>query len=218
MTVHLEAGTESRPRNTSGLAGWIARWIAPGVCLLGTALAAAVVLVMGYGLNVADGEAATRALAEEAGRWQAASMLGLFAAAALGLAAVRLGRRIGGITGAVATAAGAAVAFLLGAYYASFAAGAVVATFSLDNPGPGLGEATLVVANMVDLTRYAPTLLLLVAALVARRSLPKPLTISAAVIVVLIALPFTTWIAAILAPMWLGVAGAVGGDGSAGRR
>ncbi len=56
----------------------------------------------------------------------------------------------------VATGAGIAVAFLLAAYYSSFAAGAVAGSYSLDDAGPGLGEATLVVANMVQLTRYAP--------------------------------------------------------------
>lgn len=62
---------------------------------------------------------------------------------------------------------------------------------------------------MVELTRYAPSLVLLAAALVARRSLPKPVTIAAAVILAMIFIPFTTWIAAILTPVWLGVAGAV---------
>jgi len=82
----------------------------------------------------------------------------------------------------------------------------------LDEPGPGLGESTLVVANMVDVTRYAPSLVLLVAALVARRSLPKPVTIAAGVILAMVLFPITTWIAVILTPIWLGVAGAVSGS------
>ncbi len=201
MTVQTEAQVASRQRSNE--------WAAPALCLLGTALAVAVVRVMGYGLEVSDGAGATERLIESAGRWQLASMLALVAAAALVLAAVRLGRHIGGVAGVVATGAGTAVAFLLGAYYSSFAAGAVAASYSLDNPGPGLGEATLVVVNMVELTRYAPSLLLLVAALVARKTLPKPLTITAGVILAMVFLPFTTWVAAILTPIWLGVAGAV---------
>ena len=201
MTVQTEAQVASRQRSNE--------WPAPALCLLGTALAVAVVRVMGYGLEVSDGAGATERLIESAGRWQLASMLALVAAAALVLAAVRLGRHIGGVAGVVATGAGTAVAFLLGAYYSSFAAGAVAASYSLDNPGPGLGEATLVVVNMVELTRYAPSLLLLVAALVARKTLPKPLTITAGVILAMVFLPFTTWVAAILTPIWLGVAGAV---------
>ncbi|HZJ07261.1 MAG TPA: hypothetical protein VFD59_17575 [Nocardioidaceae bacterium] len=203
MTAHTETATASRQRDT--------RWVAPGLALLGTALAVAVVPVMGYGLQVADGAGATERLMEQAGRWQLASMLALFAATALVFAAVRLGRHIGGMAGVVATGAGTAVAFLLGAYYSAFAAGAVAASYSLDNPGPGLGEATLVVVNMVELTRYAPSLLLLAAALVARRSLPRPVTIAACVILVMIFVPFTTWVAALLTPIWLGVAGAVSG-------
>ena len=202
MSVHTESNTvhpQTRDRNRSGLI----------VCLAGTVLAVAVVPVMGLGLNAPDGAGVTRLLIDDAGTWQSASMLALFAAAALCLAAVRLGKRIGGTGGVVATGSGIAVAFLLGAYYASFAAGAVVATHVVDNAGPGLGEGTLVVANMVELTRYAPSLVLLAAALVARRSLPKPVTIAAAVILAMIFLPFTTWIAAILTPVWLGVAGAV---------
>ena len=207
MSVHTESKTvhpQTRDRNRSGSI----------VCLLGTVLAVAVVPVMGLGLNAPDGAGVTRLLIEDAGSWQAASMLALFAAAALCLAAVRLGQRIGGTGGMVATGSGIAVAFLLGAYYASFAAGAVVATHVVDDAGPGLGEGTLVVANMVELTRYAPSLVLLAVALVARRSLPKPVTIAAAVILAMIFLPFTTWIAAILTPVWLGVAGAVSREGA----
>lgn len=200
MTVHTET-TAIEPRTT--------RWVAPVLCLLGTALAVAVAAVMGYGLGADDGAGITSVLVEQAGRWQGASMLAVFGAAALCLAAVRLGRHIGGTKGAVATVSGAAVAFLLAAYYASFSAGASVATYVVDNASAGLGEATLVVANMVDVARYAPSLVLLVVALTARRQLTKPVTISAGILVAMLVFPLTSWIAAILVPVWLGVAGAV---------
>lgn len=198
MTVHTEA-IATEPRST--------RWAAPGVCLLGTALAVAVAAVMGSGLGADDGAGVTGLLVESAGRWQGASILAVFGAAALCLAAVRLGRHVGGTAGTVATVSGAAVALLFAAYYASFAAGAAVASFVIDDAGAGLGEATLVVANMVELTRYAPSLVLLVVALTARRSFTKPVTISAGILVAMLVFPLTSWIAALLTPVWLGVAG-----------
>jgi hypothetical protein len=72
------------------------------------------------------------------------------------------------------------VALLLAAYYSSYAAGAIVGSLMLDDVGPGLAEGTLVAANLVEMTRYAPGLALVVAALAGRRLLPRPLVITAA--------------------------------------
>lgn len=185
------------------------RWVSPAIALLGSALAVAIVAVMGLGLFASDGAAVADLLAQESGRWQTASLLAVFAASALLLAAIRLGQHIGGTSGTVATVAGSAVALLLGAYYGSFGGGAVVAAHVLDEVSGGLGEATLVLANMVELTRYAPSLVLLMVAVVARRSLPKALTITAGVLIVVLLFPITTWIAVIATPVWLGIAGAV---------
>ena len=56
---------------------------------------------------------------------------------------------------------------------------------------------------------HAPGTALLAAAVLARRVLPKPLTIVAVVLLALTFVPFTTWLVAIVVPIWLGVAGAV---------
>ena len=147
----------------------------------------------------------TERLTDNAARYQLASILAIFAAAGLGLAAVRLGRRIGGQAGSVATVAGAAVALLCAAYYSAYAAGSNVASFVIDDPGAGVGEATLVLLNGLDLARYAPGLLLVAAVLAARRRLPRSVTISAWVLLVVMLVPMTTWVAALLIPVWLGV-------------
>ena len=57
-----------------------------------------------------------------------------------------------------------------------YAAGSNVASFVIDEPGPGVGEATLVLLNGLDLARYAPGLLLVAAVLAARRRLPRSVT------------------------------------------
>lgn len=59
--------------------------------------------------------------------------------------------------------------------------------------GAGLGEGTLVAVNLVEMSRYAPGLALVVAALVARKALGKPLAISAGVLLLMMVIPFTTW-------------------------
>ena len=151
----------------------------------------------------------TERLTDNAARYQLASILAIFAAVGLGLAAVRLGRRIGQQAGSVATAAGAAVAFLSAAYYSAYAAGSNVASFVIEEPGAGVGEATLVLLNGLDLARYAPGLLLVAAVLAARRRLPKSVTISAWGLLVVMFVPMTTWIAALLIPVWLGVTAAI---------
>ncbi len=68
-----------------------------------------------------------------------------------------------------------------------------------------MGEASLVLLNVVEVTRYAPSLLLVAAVLVARRRLPKAITVSAGLLAVLTVFPMTSWIAAVLIPIWLGV-------------
>ena len=84
-----------------------------------------------------------------------------------------------------------------------------MASFVIDEPGAGVGEATLVLLNGVDLARYAPGLLLVAAVLAARRRLPKSVTISAWGLLVVMFVPMTTWIAALLIPVWLGVVAAI---------
>lgn len=155
-----------------------------------------------------SGAEVTAGLVADAGPLTAGSIIAVLAAAGLVLAAVRLGRAVGGGLGATVTTAGAAVAVLFAAFYATFGAGAVVATQSLADPGPGLGESALLLLNLVEITRYAPTLVLAVAAVVARRVLPRPVWIAAAVIAVLTVVPFTSWVAALLAPVWLGASAA----------
>ena len=174
-------------------------------CLLSAVVTAGCFFVLGIGSGAGSGAEVTERLTDNAARYQLASILAIFAAVGLGLAAVRLGRRIGGQAGSVATVAGAAVAFLCAAYYSAYAAGSNVASFVIDDPGAGVGEATLVLLNGVDLARYAPGLLLVAAVLAARRRLPRSVTIPAWVLLVVMLVPMTTWIAALLIPVWLGV-------------
>jgi hypothetical protein len=155
-----------------------------------------------------SGAEVTAGLVDDAVLLTAGSIIAALAASCLVLAAVRLGRAVGGDLGATLITSGAAVAVLFSAYYATFGAGAVVATQSLADPGAGLGESALLLLNLVEITRYAPTLVLAVAAVAARRMLPRPVWIAAAVIAVMTVLPFTSWVAALLAPVWLGASAA----------
>ena len=68
---------------------------------------------------------------------------------------------------------------------------------------------TLGVVDLTELVRYAPPLALVVAALAARRRLPRLVWVPAAVLTVLLVLPFTTCLAAVLVPLRLGLAGAL---------
>lgn len=179
------------------------------VSLGGALLAVTVVAVMGDPLRASTAREATDAMVSSAGRLQLAVAVSIIASAALLTAAARLGRRLPGDAGRVATTAGAAVAVLLAAYYGAYASGAVVGTLVLDEPSPGLGESALVVANMVEMTRFAPAIALLVAAIAARRHLPTAAVVTAGLLAVLTALPFTGWVAAILVPVWLGVVGSL---------
>ena len=176
------------------------------ICLLSAAMTAGCFFVLGIGSGAGTGAEVTKRLTDNAARYQLASILAIFAAVGLALAAVRLGRRIGGQAGSVATVAGATVAFLCAAYYSAYAAGSNVASFVIDEPGAGVGEATLVLLNGFDLARYAPGLLLVAAVLAARRRLPRSVTVSAWVLLVVMFVPMTTWISALLIPVWLGVA------------
>ena len=139
------------------------------------------------------------------------SILAVLVSAALVLAAVRLGRSVPGDAGTVLLAAGCAVALMYAGYYAVFGAGGVVASQMLDEPGPGLGEATTLLLNIMEITRYAPGLALVAAAVAARRHLSRWIHVTAAVLLVLTLVPLTSWAAALLAPMWLALAGAAVG-------
>ena len=178
------------------------------LCAVGSAAAVAVIPLAG-GAAGSDGLAVADDLVASSTRVQWAAVLAAVAAAALILAAVRLGRHVGGTAGAVMTISGAAVSIFLGAYYATFAAGAVVASYLYDETSAGVGDATLVLLNMVEMTRYAPGLALTVAAVTARRSLPRPLVVAAGVLALMFLMPFTAWVAALAVAVWLGVAAAV---------
>lgn len=160
------------------------------------------------------GAAVTDVLAGDASRLTAGTLLAILVAAGLLLASVRLSRAVGGDTGRLMLLAGGGVAVLYAAYYGVFGAGAVVASQMLSAPGAGLGEASLLLLNMTEMARVAPGLALVVAAVVARRVLPRALWMTAAALLVLVLVPFTTWVSALLTPLWLAVAGARAGAGS----
>lgn len=183
------------------------------VCGLAALAAIGVVPLMG-GIGGDTGAEATSHLVEHAGRMQGATILATLVSAGLIVSAVSLGRVLGAasaLLGALATGAGVAVAVLYGAYYASFGAGAVVASLLLEDPGPGVGESALVMVNVMEMTRYAPGLVLVATAVAARRLLPRPIWIAAALLALMTLTPFTSWIAAAAIPIWLGVAAASGG-------
>ncbi len=204
------AATGANTPTDTGPRGRGSRLAAP-VCVLGSALAVACFFVLGIGARGGSGAEVTAGLDDHAMRYQLASLLAIYAAIPLSVAAIRLGRRMGGDAGRVASAAGVTVAFLMAAYYSTYAAGAVTATLVLDEAGPGVGEATLVLLNLVELARYAPGAALLAAVLVARRRLSKVHTIPAWILLVAAIVPVTSWLAAILVPIWLGVTGALAG-------
>jgi hypothetical protein len=179
------------------------------LCLIGAVAAAGCFAVLGIGEAGGTGAEVTAKLGDNAGRYQLASILAVFTAVPLAVAAARLGRRIGGDAGRLATLAGVLVAVLMSAYFSAYAAGVAVAEFVLDEAGPGVGESTLVLLNLIELTRYAPGLLLVGAVLAARSRLPRGITIPAWVLLVLTLVPMTTWLAALIIPVWLGVAGAL---------
>jgi hypothetical protein len=156
----------------------------------------------------AAGDGVTPMLITRSTLLQGIALLAVFASAALIPAALRLGEAVGGAAGRVAAAAGCATAVLLAAYIGSFAAGAMTATMLLDSPGAGVGEATLVIANVTELARYGPSLALTAAVVTARGRLSRATWIPAAALAVLLIVPVTAWLAAIIVPAWLGIAAA----------
>ena len=150
----------------------------------------------------------TAGLVDESMLLMSGAIIAVLVATVLFLAAVRLGRAVGGDAGLVVTAAGSAVALMYAGYYAVFGAGGVVATQMLAEPGDGLGEATSLMLNVMEIARYAPSLALVAAVLVAGKQLPKWVRITAGVLAVLCLVPFTSWVAALLIPMWLAAAAA----------
>lgn len=178
-----------------------------GFWLLAVAALAPVMLVSFPGDT---GGEITAGIVDDAMTLQLGGIIATFVAAGLLAAAASLGRALPGLAGAVVGAAGSAVTVLFAAYYATFAAAGVVGGQMLDDPGAGLGESALLALNLVEITRYAPTLALLVAAVACREFLPKPVWVAAVVLAVATVVPLTTWAAAIAAPAWLAVAAASG--------
>ena len=72
--------------------------------------------------------------------------------------------------------------------------------------GP-LGEATLAVLNAFSLTMIGPGLALLVAS-AATPTLPRASRATGAILAVLLVVPFTSWIANLILPLWLGLVAA----------
>ena len=183
---------------------------ARAVCLASAALTVPVFALSSLG-GGDTGAAITTVLVEDRAALTVGSLLAVLVAAGLMLSAVRLGRSVSGDAGRVLLVAGSGVGLLYAAYYGVFGAGAVVASQVLGEPGAGLGEASILLLNMTEIARFAPGLALVAAAVVARRELPRPLWVAAAALLVLVFVPFTTWVAALLTPVWLAVAGATRG-------
>lgn len=136
------------------------------------------------------------------------AIVAAIAAALLFVAAARLGDAVGGLAGRVASASGAVVAAVFAAYYGVF--GATAATVRLaEAPSAALGDAAQLLLNVVDYARYAPGLALVLAVVAARSKLPRGVWVSAAVLAFLTLVPLTTWAAAVLIPLWLGICAAV---------
>ena len=152
-----------------------------------------------------SGAEITAGLVDDSALLMGAAYVAVLGGAGLVLAAVRLGQRVSGRHGSLMTAAGVAVAVLFAAYYATFGAAGVEAQ-TLDRPGPGLGEAAILMLNIVEITRYAPGLALVAAAMAAGSRLPRAARYTAGALMVV---PFTSWVAALLIPVWLGVTAAV---------
>jgi hypothetical protein len=182
-------------------------------CLAAAALTVPVFALTGLGTGE-SGASVTAVLVEDRTALVAGGLLAVLVAAGLMLATVRLARLVSGDAGRVIAVAGSGVALLYALYYGVFAAGAVVASQMLADPGPGLGEASFLLLNMAEIARFAPGLALVAAAVAARRRLPRGLWVTATALLVLVFVPFTTWVAALLTPPWLAVAGAWSGRAS----
>lgn len=150
-----------------------------------------------------SGAEITESLVSQSTLLMSSAFVAVVVAAGLFLAAVRLGRVVGGDSGSVVTVAGGAVALMYAAYYGAFAAGAVVGAEMVVEPGPGLGEATSVLVNLTEYARYAPGLALVAAVLIAGGRLPRWVRTTAGVLTVLTVVPLTSWVAALLIPLWL---------------
>lgn len=155
-----------------------------------------------------SGAEITAGLVDDATVLMVGAIVAVLVASALFLAAVRLGRAVGGDAGVVVTAAGSAVALMYAGYYSVFGAGGIVAAQMLDDPGPGLGESASLLLNIMEVTRYAPGLALVAAVAVAGRHLPRWVHVTAGVLVVMCVVPLTSWVAALLIPLWLGAVAA----------
>ncbi len=158
------------------------------------------------------GEEITASLADHSGSLQAGAIAATFAGALLMLAAIVLGRRVAGTAGRVVAGSGVAVAVLFVAYYASFGVGGLLAGEVISGPDPAIGIATSFLVNLTEITRYAPGLALVAAALSARRRLPAGVWVTAAVLALMTVVPFTSWVAAMLVPLWLAISAAAVGD------
>lgn len=151
----------------------------------------------------------TASVRDDAAALQGGAAAAALAGALLVVAALRLAASVPGLAGRVMAASGVATAVLFVAYYAAFGAAGVTADHVVTDPGAGLGEATAALVNMAELTRYAPGLALAGAAVAGRRHLPAGVWIVAVVLAVATLVPFTSWGAALLMPLWLGVSAAV---------
>ena len=174
--------------------------------------AAAAAAAVPFALSSFSGDTGTEitaSLVDDAMPITIGSIIAVMVSAGLFLAAARLGAVVTGLAGRIVATAGAAVAMMYALYYSSFGAGAIVAAQMLSEPGAGVGEATALMVNLTEVARYAPGLALVVAAFMGRRSLPRPVGIAAVVLAVLTIVPFTSWVAALLIPLWLAVSAAV---------
>jgi hypothetical protein len=203
MTTISPTHDAARPEAASGRGARIA-------CVATAVLTVPVFLLTDLGSGD-SGAAITQVLVEDGTALTTGSLLAVLVAAGLLLSAVRLGRSVGGDAGRVVLVAGSGVAMLYASYYGVFGAGAVVAGQMLGDPGPGLGEASVLLLNMTEIARFAPGLALVAAAVFARRELPRGVWVAALVLLVLVFVPFTAWVAALLTPLWLAVAAASAG-------
>lgn len=207
--VHIMRETDMRTTAPPTIGAAENQHQTPARVVCGAAAAAALVPFALANLSGDTGAEITAGLVEDASMLAVATIVAMLVAAALFLAAVRLASAVGGRAGRVVAASGAAVALMFAAYYSTFGAAAVVATQMLESPGAGLGESASLLLNLTEITRYAPGFALVVAAAVARHALPKGVAMTAAVLAFLSLVPFTSWVAALLIPVWLLVSATV---------
>jgi len=185
-------------------------------------MAALIVMVgdplMGDGPDGATtGARATQELVAADFRLHAAAWLGMVACAGLLVGVVRLRRVVAGSRGRLLMISGALCSVLMLAYYASWAAGSGVATYTLVDPGPGVGEATLVALNAFSLALMGPALALVATAATAHELHPAARA-TGGILAVALLVPFTAWMANLLLPAWLGIVAATAGTRGTDRR